>query len=129
MGVMVGRWPGHLSGPQGPAPATDPPGVRTRMADYALPAAAALAATWLLAQLCMLTVAFTDYEVEAEPAVARAARTRPRRLRRSPPPPTAARSSLRAPFALLPGLWGGGDLAAFRVARRPVPAGRRRARR
>ena len=36
---------------------------------------------------------------------------------------------LRAPFALLPAAWHGGDLALFRTDGRPLPAGRRRARR
>jgi hypothetical protein len=112
---MVGRARRPLSGPalkrttRRPIPGT----VRTRVAPFLLPALAALAATWLLGRLAMLTVAFTDYEVEAEPAV-HALRAGDLAGFAAHLPAYGGSLVLRAPFALLPGLWGGGDLAAFR---------------
>ena len=78
-----------------------------------LPAAVALAAASLLGAMGLLTPAFTDYEVEAEPALdALRAGHVGRFLELAP----AYGGSLleRAPFALAPGLWGGGGDAVFR---------------
>jgi alpha-1,6-mannosyltransferase len=66
-----------------------------------------------MASITMLAVGFTDYENEAEPAV--------QALRRwdlagfaGHLPAYGGSLVLRVPFALLPNVWGGGDLAAFR---------------
>jgi hypothetical protein len=71
-----------------------------------------------------VTRAFTDYEVEAEPSL--------QALRAGDPgafldllPASGGSLVVRSPFALLPGIWGGGDLALFRsMAARAWPRGR-----
>jgi hypothetical protein len=87
--------------------------MRTPPRELALPAAVALAGALVLAALGLQTMAFTDYEVEAEPSLLA--------LRHGHPlaffahlPAYGGSLILRAPFALLPGAWHGGDLALFR---------------
>lgn len=79
---------------------------------------AALGGAFALAWMGLLTMAFTDYEVEAEPALLA--------LRGGDVsgfvhqlPAYGGSLVLRAPFALLPGIWGGGDLALFRAMAAP----------
>jgi hypothetical protein len=66
-----------------------------------------------MSTLTMLAVGFTDYENEAEPAV-RALRQGDLAGFAADLPAYGGSLVLRAPFALAPNLWGGGDLAAFR---------------
>lgn len=61
----------------------------------------------------LLSPAFTDYEIEAEPAL-EALRAGDVSAFLSLAPAYGGSLVLRAPFALLPDLWGGGDLALFR---------------
>ena len=79
----------------------------------------AVAGCATIAWLGLYGFAWSDYEVEARAGV-RSARPRPRSrafLRLAP----AYGGSLveRAPFALLPGLWGGGALAVYRTVAAP----------
>jgi glycosyl transferase family 87 len=78
------------------------------------PAAVALLGVLALAIDGLRTMAFTDYEIEAEPALLA--------LRHGDPvgflhhlPPYGGSLILRAPFALLPAAWHGGDLALYRA--------------
>jgi glycosyl transferase family 87 len=78
------------------------------------PAAVALLGVLALAIDGLRTMAFTDYEIEAEPALLA--------LRHGDAlgflhhlPPYGGSLVLRAPFALLPAAWQGGDLALFRT--------------
>jgi hypothetical protein len=66
-----------------------------------------------LALLGLPTMAFTDYEAEAEPALQA---LRDGRLGEflDLAPAYGGSLILRSPFAVLPNLWGGGDLALFR---------------
>jgi len=82
--------------------------------DLLAPAAAAIAGALLLAWLGLATKEFNDYESEAEAAV-RALRDGDAGGFLSLSPAYAGSLILRAPFALAPGLWGGGDLAAYRA--------------
>ena len=88
--------------------------MRARFAPFAVPAAAALLATWLVASVTMATFAFSDYDNEAKPAVdllvAGDLAGFAGHL-----PAYGGSLVLRAPFALLPGLWGGGEEAVFRT--------------
>jgi hypothetical protein len=61
----------------------------------------------------MLTPAFTDYELEAEPSL-QALRDGDVDGFLTLAPVYGGSLIMRAPFALLPDLWGGGDLALFR---------------
>ena len=63
--------------------------------------------------LGMLTPAFSDYEVEAEPSL-QALRDGDIQGFLTLAPAYGGSLVLRAPFAVLPNLWGGGDLALFR---------------
>jgi hypothetical protein len=78
-----------------------------------MPAAVALSGALLLAWLGLKTMAFTDYEQEAEPALFA---LRDGDLQRFIEllPAYGGSLVLRSPFALLPELWGGGDWALFR---------------
>jgi hypothetical protein len=87
--------------------------MRARLRDLWLPAVVAGACGAGLMALGMLSPAFTDYELEAEPSL--------QALREGDvdgflalAPVYGGSLVLRAPFALLPNLWGGGDLALFR---------------
>jgi hypothetical protein len=77
------------------------------------PAVAATLGAFAVAALGLQTMAFTDYEGEAEPSLLA--------LRHGDPagffhhlPAYGGSLILRAPFALLPAAWHGGDLALFR---------------
>jgi hypothetical protein len=87
--------------------------MRARVRELFAPAVAATLGALALVALGMQTMAFTDYEVEAEPAF--------QALRHGDPagflhdlPVYGGSLIMRSPFALLPGLWHGGDLALFR---------------
>jgi hypothetical protein len=85
----------------------------TRPRDLVLPALAAGGCAVVLAALGMLTPAFTDYELEAEQAL-QALRAGELVAFLEQAPAYGGSLILRAPFAFLPDLWGGGDLALFR---------------
>jgi hypothetical protein len=87
--------------------------MRARVRDLFAPAVAATLGALVLVALGMQTMAFTDYEVEAEPSF--------QALRHGDPagflhdlPVYGGSLIMRSPFALLPALWHGGDLALFR---------------
>jgi hypothetical protein len=95
--------------------------VRIHARELVAPIAAAVAGAALLAWLGLTTMAFTDYEAEAEPSLLS--------LRAGDVgdfleklPAYGGSLILRAPFALLPGVWGGGDLALFRTMAVPALA-------
>jgi Glycosyltransferase family 87 len=83
-----------------------------------VPAFVALAGAALLGGLGLLSPAFSDYEQEAETAV-KALRAGDLAGFLADAPAYGGSLVLRAPFALLPNLWGGGDLAAFRAVAAP----------
>ena len=92
--------------------------MRLRARDLAAPASLALAGAFVLAVLGLQTMAFTDYESEAEPALLA--------LRHGHGwaflhhlPAYGGWLILRPPFALLPAAWHGGDLALFRTMAAP----------
>jgi len=87
--------------------------METRLRDLALPALVAGGCAVVLAALSMLTPAFTDYELEAEPSL-QALRAGDLTGFLELAPAYGGSLILRAPFAFLPDLWGGGDLALFR---------------
>jgi hypothetical protein len=87
--------------------------MRARARELWLPAVVAGACGTGLMALGMLSPAFSDFELEAEPSL--------RALREGDvdgfltlAPVYGGSLIMRAPFALLPNLWGGGDLALFR---------------
>ena len=97
--------------------------VRSRLL---LPALVACAGAFWLAWQALTTMAFTDYEIEAEPALDA--------LRHghvgdflTQAPAYGGSLILRAPFALAPNLWDGGALALFRDDGRALPCRRRAA--
>ena len=87
--------------------------MRTTARDLALPGLAALAGSLLLAWAGLLTMAGTDYEREAEPAF-RALQGGHLGGFLEHCPAYGGSLILRAPFALLPGVWHGGALALYR---------------
>jgi Glycosyltransferase family 87 len=82
------------------------------------PALVAGCAALGLGAMGLLTPAFTDYELEAEPSL-HALRAGDWGAFLELAPAYGGSLVLRAPFALLPGLWGGGDLALFRSMAAP----------
>jgi hypothetical protein len=92
--------------------------VRAIARPLAAPAAAALALSLGLLLLSVLTPAFTDYESEAEGAFTALQHGDLDRFL-ALAPAYGGSLVLRAPFALLPLLWGGGDLALFRAVSVP----------
>lgn len=92
--------------------------MRRSLRPLALPAAAAFGLGVALLLLSVLTPAFTDYETEAEGAFAALQRGDLDRFL-GLAPAYGGSLILRAPFALLPELWGGGDLALFRTVSLP----------
>jgi hypothetical protein len=87
--------------------------MRARARELWLPAVVAGACSAGLMALGMLSPAFSDFELEAEPSL--------HALREGDvdgfltlAPVYGGSLIMRAPFALLPNLWGGGDLALFR---------------
>jgi len=87
--------------------------MRRRLRENALCAFMAVAGCATIAWLGLYGFAWTDYEVEARPAFEALAHGHLDAFLRLAP---AYGGSLveRAPFALLPGLWGGGPLALYR---------------
>jgi hypothetical protein len=83
-----------------------------------LPAAIAAVCGLALAFLGMITPAFTDYELEAEASL-QALRAGDVAGFLAQAPAYGGSLVLRAPFALLPDLWGGGDHALFRTMALP----------
>ena len=100
------------------------PSLRQFISPWAL---LALAGTALMAWLGLQGFVFSDYDREAAPAYLALAHGDVGGFL-SLSPSYGGSLIMRAPFALLPDLWGGGELAVFRAAARAVPAGRRRAR-
>ena len=86
-----------------------------------VPVLLALAGTALLAWLGLATASFTDYELEAEPALA-ALRNGDLQGFLARLPAYGGSLILRSPFALAPDLWHGGDLALFRSMAAPCLA-------
>jgi glycosyl transferase family 87 len=87
--------------------------MRTHVRELWPPAAVAAACAFVLAALGLHTPAFTDYELEAEASL-HALRAGDVGGFLAQAPAYGGSLVLRAPFALLPDLWGGGDLALFR---------------
>ncbi len=92
--------------------------MQTRVRDLALPSVAAVIGGLLLLLAGTPTVAFTDYEVEAEPALM-ALRAGDVAEFLSRLPAYGGSLILRIPFILAPGSWSGGDLATYRAAAVP----------
>jgi hypothetical protein len=84
-----------------------------RARELLLPAAAGVAGALFLAWLGLKTMAFSDYEEEAEPALF-ALRDGDLGTFVDLLPAYGGSLVLRSPFALLPELWGGGDYALYR---------------
>jgi hypothetical protein len=93
--------------------AADSFGVTPRSRALVVPSLVALACAAGLGALGLLSPAFTDYEVEAEPAL-NALRAGDLSAFLSLAPAYGGSLVLRAPFALLPDVWNGGDVALFR---------------
>ena len=88
--------------------------MRARLRVLWLPALVAGACGAVLVALGMLSPAFSDYELEAEPSL-QALREGDVDSFLTLAPVYGGSLIMRAPFALLPNLWGGGDLALFRT--------------
>jgi Glycosyltransferase family 87 len=95
------------------AAAADASGMELRRRELVLPALVAGGCALLLGAMGGLTPAFTDYEAEAEPSL-RALRAGDWVEFLELAPGYGGSLVLRAPWALLPNLWDGGDLALFR---------------
>jgi hypothetical protein len=95
--------------------------MRSRALRLLPPTAAAAAGALFLAWLGLKTMAFTDYENEVEPALM-ALRAGDLGEFVAQLPAYGGSVLLRSPFALLPDLWGGGDLALFRSMAAPCLA-------
>jgi Glycosyltransferase family 87 len=87
--------------------------MRARLRELWPPALVAGACGAGLMALGMLSPAFSDYELEAEPSL-QALREGDIDAFLTLAPVYGGSLIIRAPFALLPNLWGGGDLALFR---------------
>src|ERR1700722_7725628 len=83
-------------------------------------AAIALAAAGALAWLSLYGFAWNDYEGEAEPAFTALVHWHLLGFLQLAPV-YGGSLVLRAPFALLPSLWGGGALAGYRIDSLPRP--------
>jgi hypothetical protein len=92
-----------------------------RARELLLPVAAGIAGALFLAWLGLKTMAFSDYEHEAEPALF-ALRDGDVGLFLDLLPSYGGSLVLRSPFALLPELWGGGDWALYRSMAMPCLA-------
>jgi Glycosyltransferase family 87 len=92
--------------------------MRRALRENAVCALAAGAASAAMAWLGLYGFAWNDYEIEAQPAVNALTHGHVLEFMRLAP---AYGGSLveRAPFALLPGLWGGGSLAVYRMVAVP----------
>jgi Glycosyltransferase family 87 len=82
------------------------------------PAVVAGCCALVLGAMGLLTPAFTDFELEAEPSL-QSLRSGDWIAFLQHAPAYGGSLMLRAPFALLPELWGGGDLALFRSMAAP----------
>jgi len=97
-------------------------GTKTAAArELALPVALALALGALIGWVGLRTMAFTDYEVELEPALL-ALRAGDVQAFLTGLPAYGGSVILRLPFVVFPDLWGGGDLAGFRAMAAPCLA-------
>jgi Glycosyltransferase family 87 len=92
--------------------------MRARLRELWLPAAVAGACSAGLMALGMLSPAFSDFELEAEPSL-HALRDGDVDGFLTLAPIYGGSFVIRAPFALLPNLWGGGNLALFRSMAAP----------
>jgi hypothetical protein len=92
--------------------------MRSWRRELLLPGAVAAACAVFLGAMGLLSPAFTDYELEAEPSI-QALRVGDWAGFLELAPAYGGSLILRAPFALLPDLWGGGDLALFRSMAAP----------
>jgi hypothetical protein len=90
----------------------------SRYRDLLPPAIVAGSCALVLGAMGLLTPAFTDFELEAEPSL-QSLRSGDWIAFLQHAPAYGGSLVLRAPFALLPGLWGGGDLALFRSMAAP----------
>jgi Glycosyltransferase family 87 len=115
---MLASARGAPAGLKSPPPPADWLSMRARLRELWLPAFVAGACSAGLMALGMLSPAFSDFELEAEPSL--------HALREGNidgflalAPVYGGSLILRAPFALLPNLWGGGDLALFRSMAAP----------
>jgi hypothetical protein len=92
--------------------------MRRVIRENALCALAAATASAAMAWLGLYGFAWNDYEIEAQPAFSALMHGHVLEFLRLAP---AYGGSLveRAPFALLPGLWGGGELAVYRMVALP----------
>lgn len=90
-------------------------------ARHLLPLLLGVVAALVVARLTLLTPAFSDYELEAEPAFD-ALRAGHVGGFLGALPAYGGSLILRAPFALAPTLWGGGSLAVFRAVSVPCLA-------
>ena len=89
-----------------------------RWSELVPPAIVAGCCALVLGAMGLLTPAFTDFELEVEPSL-HALRGGDWVAFLQHAPAYGGSLVLRAPFALLPGLWGGGDLALFRSMAAP----------
>jgi hypothetical protein len=89
--------------------------------DLALAGIVAGSCALLLGAMGLLTPAFTDYEIEAEPSI-QALRAGDVLGFLEQAPSYGGSLVLRSPFVFLPDLWGGGDLALFRSMAAPCLA-------
>jgi hypothetical protein len=89
-----------------------------RYGELLLPAIVAGSCAFVLGAMGLLTPAFTDFELEAEPSL-QSLRSGDWIAFLQQAPAYGGSLVLRAPFALMPGLWGGGDLALFRSMAAP----------
>jgi hypothetical protein len=89
--------------------------------ELALPAAVAVVGALFLAWLGLKTMAFSDYELEAEPALLALLDGDLQRFL-DLLPAYGGSLVLRSPFAFLPELWGGGDWALYRSMAAPCLA-------
>src|SRR3954464_4894373 len=96
--------------------------MRSRAFRLLLPALVASGGSLFLAWGGLKTMAFTDYELEAEPAFQALGHGHVGRFI-DLLPAYGGSLVLRGPFAMLPGLWGGGDLTLFRSVTAPRLAG------
>jgi hypothetical protein len=92
--------------------------MRSRVRENALCVFLAAAGSATMAWLALYGFAWNDYEVEAQPAFSALTHGHLLDFLRLAP---AYGGSLveRAPFALMPGLWGGGELAVYRLVALP----------
>jgi hypothetical protein len=95
--------------------------MRSRALRLLLPALVASGGSLFLAWVGLKTMAFTDYESEAEPAFQALRHLHVGRFI-DLLPAYGGSLVLRGPFAMLPGLWGGGDLTLFRSVTAPCLA-------